>query len=392
MSAVVVGYARTPFVKFGGVFAEVPATALGAHAIAAALTRAGVGPEEVDRVVGGQVLQAGAGQNPARQSAVGAGIPLTVPAITLNAVCLSGLEAVAEGARMIADGRAQIAVAVGQESMSLAPHAWPGSRGGKRYGAIEFLDTMEHDGLVDAFEHRSMGASTEDRNEANRVTREDQDAWAALSHDRLEAGAEFLQGEIAPFTTPGRRGRTISADDGLRPGTTPETLAQLRPAFSPTGGITAGNSSQITDGAAAVVLMDERVAALRDAKPLARILASAFVAGPDVSLHAQPANAALKALELADREAVELQVVEINEAFAAVAVVSTRLLGVDPLIVNMNGGAIALGHPIGASGTRIAGHVARSLAALGPGSLGVASICGGGGQGAAVLLESVEAR
>jgi acetyl-CoA C-acetyltransferase len=392
MSAVVVGYARTPFVRFTGVFAEVPATVLGAHALTAALERAGVRPEEVDRVVGGQVLQAGAGQNPARQSAAGAGIPLTVPAITLNAVCLSGLEAVAEGARMIADGRARIVVAVGQESMSLAPHAWPGSRLGKRYGAVEFLDTMDHDGLTDAFEHRSMGASTEDRNEANHVTREEQDAWAALSHDRLAAGAEFLQGEIVPFTTPGRRGRTISADDGLRPGTTAETLAGLRPAFTEHGGITAGNSSQITDGAAAIVLMDEELAAERAAQPLARILSSAFVAGPDVSLHAQPANAALKALALADRETVELQVVEINEAFAAVAVVSTRLLGVDPLIVNMNGGAIALGHPIGASGTRIAGHVARSLAALGPGSLGVAAICGGGGQGAALLLESVEAR
>ena len=332
----------------------------------------------------------GAGQNPARQSAVGAGIPLTVPAITLNAVCLSGLEAVAEGARMIADGRARIVVAVGQESMSLAPHAWPGSRLGKRYGAIEFLDTMDHDGLTDAFEHRSMGASTEDRNEANHVTREEQDAWAALSHARLEAGAVGLEGEIVPFTTPGRRGRTISADDGLRAGTTVETLAALQPAFSPTGGITAGNSSQLTDGAAAVVLMDETL--VGDRKPLARILASAFVAGPDVSLHAQPANAALQALASADRETVELQVVEINEAFAAVAVVSTRMLGVDPLIVNMSGGAIALGHPIGASGTRIVGHVARSLAALGPGSLGVAAICGGGGQGAAIVLEGMGAR
>jgi acetyl-CoA C-acetyltransferase len=390
MSAVIVGYARTPFVKFAGLFAEVPATALGAHAIAAALERAGVAPEEVDRVVGGQVLQAGAGQNPARQAAVGAGIPLTVPAITVNAVCLSGLEAVAEGARMIADGRARIVVAVGQESMSLAPHAWPGSRLGKRYGSIEFLDTLDHDGLTDAFEHRSMGASTEDRNQANRVTREEQDAWAAQSHARLEAAAGSLQGEIVPFTTPGRRGRTISADDGLRPGTTVETLAALRPAFTADGGITAGNSSQITDGAAAVVLMDESLVGGR--APLARVLASAFVAGPDVSLHAQPANAAIAALELAGRDVTELQVVEINEAFAAVAVVSTRLLGIDPRIVNMDGGAIALGHPIGASGTRIVGHVARSLAALGPGALGVAAICGGGGQGAALVLEGMAPR
>lgn len=388
MSAVIVGYARTPFVKFSGVFAQVPATVLGAHAISAALERAGVAPEEVDRVVGGQVLQAGAGQNPARQSAVGAGIPLTVPAITLNAVCLSGLEAVAEGARMIADGRARIVVAVGQESMSLAPHAWP-ARAGKRYGAIEFLDTMEHDGLTDAFEHQSMGASTEDRNVARQVTRAEQDAWAAESHARLEAGTAFLAGEIAPFTTSGRRPATIAADDGLRPGTTVGTLGALRPAFAKDGGITAGNSSQITDGAAAVVLMDEALAREREVAAVARILASTFVAGPDVSLHAQPANAARKALEQAGREIAELQVVEFNEAFAAVAVVSTRLLGIDPLIVNMNGGAIALGHPIGASGTRITGHVGRSLAALGPGSLGVAAICGGGGQGAAILLEAV---
>lgn len=386
MSAVVVGYARTPFVKYAGAFADVPATVLGAHAVAAALARAGVRPDEVDRVVGGQVLQAGAGQNPARQSAVAAGIPMTVPAITLNAVCLSGLEAVAEGARMIADGRARVVVAIGQESMSLAPHAWPGSRRGQRYGAIEFLDTMDHDGLTDAFEHRSMGASTEEHNAEHRVTREEQDAWAALSHARLAAATDGLAGEIEPFTTPGRRGTTISADDGLRPGTTPETLAGLRGAFRPDGAITAGNSSQLTDGAAAVVLMDESL--VGDRTPLARVLASAFVAGPDASLHAQPANAAREALRLAGREAVELKAVEINEAFAAVAVVSTRLLGLDPLIVNMEGGAIALGHPIGASGTRIVGHVARTLASLGPGSLGVAAICGGGGQGAAILLEA----
>ncbi|WP_375389842.1 acetyl-CoA C-acyltransferase [uncultured Amnibacterium sp.] len=386
MTAVIVGYARTPFVKFTGVFAQIPATDLGAHAITAALANAGVSPDEVDRVVGGQVLQAGAGQNPARQSAVGAGIPLTVPAITLNAVCLSGLEAVAEGARMIADGRARVVVAVGQESMTLAPHAWPGSRVGKRYGAIEFLDTMDHDGLTDAFEHRSMGASTEEHNADHVVSREEQDAWAAASHARLAAGANFLAGEIAPLTTPGRKGATISADDGLRADTTIESLAALRPAFHPQGGVTAGNSSQLTDGAAAVVLMDE---ALAGGRGIARVLASASVAGPDVSLHAQPANAALRALELAGRSAADLRAVEINEAFAAVAVVSTRLLGVDSDLVNAHGGAIALGHPIGASGTRIAGHLARRLAEAGAGSLGVAAICGGGGQGAALVLEGL---
>lgn len=389
MTAVVVGYARTPFVRYAGSFAAIPATVLGAHAITAALRRSGVAPAEVDRVVGGQVLQAGAGQNPARQSAVGAGIPLTVPAMTLNAVCLSGLEAVAEGARMIADGRARIVVAVGQESMSLAPHAWPGSRLGKRYGSVEFLDTMEADGLSDAFEHRSMGASTEEHNGDHHVTRAEQDAWAARSHARLEADASFLEEEIAPFTTPGRRTATVSTDDGLRRGTTVDTLATLAPAFHPNGSVTAGNSSRITDGAAAVVLVEEFLAAGRGLHPLVRVVASSMVAGPDVALHAQPANAVLEVLRVAGRDVTELRAVEINEAFAAVAVVSTRLLGVDPAIVNTSGGAIALGHPIGASGTRIAGHLARRLAVLGQGSLGVAAICGGGGQGSALLLEAV---
>lgn len=389
MSAVIVGYARTPFAKYTGALASIPATGLGAHAITAALERAGITPEQVDRVVGGQVLQAGAGQNPARQSAVGAGIPLTVPAITLNVVCLSGLEAVAEGARLIESGRARVVVAVGQESMSLAPHAWPGSRLGKKYGAIEFLDTMDHDGLTDAFEQRSMGASTEAHNSEHGVTRAEQDEWAAASHSRLEAGASFLEEEIAPFTVPGRRPVEVKLDDGLRIGTTSDTLATLAPAFGHGGGITAGNSSQLTDGAAAVVLVDEALTTELGLNPLARVLASAMVAGPDVSLHAQPANAALAALAEAGRSPADLAAVEINEAFAAVAVVSTRLLGVDAAIVNPYGGGIALGHPIGASGARIAGHLARRLAVLGTGSLGVAAICGGGGQGAALVLEAV---
>ncbi|MCS5721646.1 acetyl-CoA C-acyltransferase [Herbiconiux sp. CPCC 203407] len=398
MSAVVVGYARTPFVKFAGRFAEVPATALGAHAIAAALERAGVAPGEVDQVVGGQVLQGGAGQNPARQSAAGAGIPLDVPAITLNAVCLSGTEAVVQAARLIASGEAQIVVAVGQESMSLAPHAWPGSRAGRRYGSIELLDTLEHDGLTDAFEKRSMGASTESFNAPLGLTREEQDAWAAASHTRLAGSLEFQAGEIAAFEVPGRRGPTVvSDDDGLRADTTPESLGALRPAFGGSGGagaggagtITAGNSSQITDGAAAIVLMSEELAAARAAHPLTRVLAHAFVAGPDVSLHAQPANAITAALAKAGRSTGELAAVEINEAFAAVAVHSTRALGVDDAIVNAHGGAIALGHPIGASGTRIVGTLARRLAAAGPGALGAAGICGGGGQGSAVVLEAL---
>jgi len=390
MSTVIVGYARTPFVKFNGQFASIPATELGAAAIRAALERAGVAGDEVDQVFAGQVLQGGAGQNPGRQSAAGAGIPLTVPAITLNAVCLSGTEAVVAGTRLIDAGEADIVVAVGQESMSLAPHAWSGSRAGKRYGAIELIDTLEHDGLTDAFEKRSMGTSTEEHNGELALTREEQDVWAASSHTRLAASQEFLDGEIVPFSVPGRKGPIqVTMDDGLRADTTPESLAGLRPAFGATGSITAGNSSQITDGAAALVLMSERAAASRGIPALARVIAHAFVAGPDVTLHAQPANAIAAALAKTSHEASDLAAVEINEAFAAVSVHSTRQLGVEPGIVNAHGGAIALGHPIGASGARIVGHLARRLAAAGPGTIGAAGICGGGGQGSAVILEAL---
>ena len=390
MTAVIVGYARTPFVKYNGVFASIPATELGAHAIRAALAAAGVEASAVEMVFGGNVLQGAAGQNPARQSAVGAGIPLTVPAITLNAVCLSGMEAVVNAARLINAGEADIVVAAGQESMTLAPHAWSGSRAGKRYGALELIDTMDHDGLTDAFEHRSMGASTEERNEPLHITREEQDAWAARSHQTLAAGAEFLAGEIAPVTITGPKVDTvISADDGLRADTTVQTLAGLRPAFGSSGTITAGNSSQITDGAAAIVLMSDTAAARLGVTALAVVLAHAFVAGPDVTLHTQPAHAITAALQRTSFEVSDLAAVEINEAFAAVSVHSTRMLGVDEAIVNSNGGAIALGHPIGASGTRIVGHLARRLAALGAGSVGAAGICGGGGQGSAVVLQAL---
>ncbi|WP_296664571.1 acetyl-CoA C-acyltransferase [Demequina sp.] len=384
MSVVIAGYARTPFVKYCGAFARVPATVLGAHAAAAALERAGISPDRVDQVVAGQVLQGGAGQNPARQSAVGAGVPMTVPASTLNVVCLSGTEAVAQGARLIAAGEASIVLAIGQESMSLAPHAYVGSRMGARYGAIEMLDTMAHDGLTDAFEARSMGASTEAFNEPLALTREEQDAWAAESHRRLAASLHVQAAEIAPFTVKAGA-EPVAVDDGLRAGTTVESLGRLRAAFGGRGTVTAGNASQITDGAAAVVLMDESIAE----HALARIVATALVAGPDVSLHHQPAAATELALSRAGRSVEDLVTAEINEAFAAVAVASARRLGIDPAIVNPHGGAIALGHPIGASGTRIVGHAARTLAGLGAGSLGVAAICGGGGQGSAILLEAL---
>jgi acetyl-CoA C-acetyltransferase len=389
MTTVIASYARTPFAKYVGVFAATPATALGSHAATAALAKAGVSGGEVDQVIVGQVLQGAAGQNPARQTAVGAGVPLTVPAITVNAVCLSGIEAIVHGVRLIESGEADIVLAVGQESMSLAPHALVGSRVGKRYGALEMLDTLEVDGLSDAFQRVSMGESTESQNEALSITRGDQDEWSARSHATLAASVELLAGEIAPFTTEGRKPITVSVDDGLRADTTVETLAKLRPAFGVDGTITAGSSSQLTDGASAVVLMRESLAAERGVKPLARVVAHAFVAGPDVYLHAQPSNAIRRALANIDLTPEALAAVEINEAFAAVAVHSVRQLGIDETIVNPHGGAIALGHPIGASGNRIVGHLARRMSVLPKGAIGAAGICGGGGQGSAIVLEAL---
>lgn len=388
MSAVIVGYARTPFGRLSGRLAGLPATELGAIALRAALERSGVAAAEVDRVVAGQVLQAGAGQNPARQTAVAAGIPLTVPAITLNAVCLSGLLAVVEAATLIETGRASIVAVVGQESMTLAPHA-RSLRGGAKYGAVELLDTLEHDGLSDAFEKTSMGASTEAGNTDLGLTRADQDAWAAASHQRAVASADFLSGEIAPVELTSRAGvESFATDEGVRADTTAESLGKLRPAFSSDGTITAGNSSQISDGAAALVLMSAAAAAAAGIAPLAEVIANAFVAGPDVRLHSQPSAAIIAAAAAAGIEVSELSRIEINEAFAAVSVQSTAELGVDAAIVNPDGGAIALGHPIGASGARIVGTLARRLAEGGTGTLGAAGICGGGGQGAAVVLRA----
>ncbi|MEZ2392185.1 acetyl-CoA C-acyltransferase [bacterium RCC_150] len=389
MSALIAGYARTPFSRFNGRFASIPATALGAHAITAALRRAGVHPREVQKVVAGHVLQGGAGQNPARQSAVAAGIPLSVPAVTLNAVCLSGMEAVAAAVRLIDCGEADIVVALGQESMSLAPHVF-NARAGQKYGALQAVDTLEIDGLTDAFERRSMGISTEEGNTDYGLDRASQDAWAASSHQRAEAHAAFHTQEIAPYTIASRRGdMVVAGDDGVRNGTTIESLAGLRPAFSKEGTITAGNSSQITDGAAALILVSRAAAERLGVSPLAVVESHALVAGPDVRLHDQPANAILAALKNINAGVEDLAAVEINEAFAAVAVQSVRTLGVSPEIVNSRGGAIALGHPIGASGARLVGTLARQLAEGGPGQLGAAGICGGGGQGSAVVLRSV---
>lgn len=389
MSVYIASYARTPFARFTGQLAGVRAVDLGAHAAKAALERAGVSPSEVEQVYFGQVLQAGAGQNPARQTAVGAGLPLDVPALTLNAVCLSGLEALSAASRHIAAGEADVVLAGGQESMSLAPHV-VNLRAGHKFGPASLVDTAEHDGLTDAFDQVSMGLSTEPGNARRRLDRARQDAFAADSHRLATEHAQFLADEIVPFTLTTRRGETIiDADDGVRPDTTAETLAGLRPAFTEGGTITAGNASQITDGAAALVLVSERYLERTGLTPIAKIEAHALVAGPDTSLHAQPSNAITRALSRTDLTVADLAAVEINEAFAAVVLASIDELGIDRAIVNTRGGAIALGHPIGASGARIVGTLARQLAQIGPGAVGAAGICGGGGQGSAMILRAL---
>lgn len=390
MSVLIVGYARTPFVKFNGKFANLTAVELGAQATAGALARSGIEAQDVEFVFAGQVLQAAAGQNPARQTAIAAGIPTAAPAQTINAVCLSGLEAVAAGVRLIESGEADIVVAVGQESMSSAPRALVGSRLGKKYGAMELIDTLEIDGLTDAFEKLSMGEATEKAIASLGISRVEQDFIAATSHQRLAQSLEFQAEEIVPVTVAiGKETQVISADDGLRAETTSDSLGALRAAFGQGGSITAGNSSQITDGACAIVLMSENEANQRAIRGVARVLATSWVAGPDFSLAAQPANAINSVLAKASKKASDIVAAEINEAFAVVSLHSTNLLGLDPAIVNSHGGAIALGHPIGASGTRIVGHLARRLAQQGSGSFGVAGICGGGGQGSAILLEAL---
>ena len=388
--AVIAGYRRTPFGRLLGGLSSLPATALGAEAVRAALTEAHVAPDEVDAVIAGHVLQAGAGQNPARQTAVAAGIPLTTPALTVNSVCLSGTEAIAQGVRLIRSGEATIVVCVGQESMSLAPHLVKGSRTGTKYGAMEVIDSMEFDGLTDAFGACSMGLATDQGNSERTIGRAEQDDWAALSHQRAAASSEFFAGEITPIhTTQRRKEVVVEHDEGIRPDTTTETLSALKPAFQPDGSITAGNASQISDGAAAIVLMSDDEYARRTRPGIARVLSHAMVAGPDTSLHSQPSQAIEQALARAERSIDDLRAIEINEAFASVVLQSIRDLALEPEVVNPHGGAIALGHPIGTSGTRIVGTLARQLQAIGSGAIGAAGICGGGGQGAGMVVQAL---
>jgi len=384
---VILSFARTPMARLNGSLSSLSAASLGAVAITAALTRAGVDPSDVDQVLMGQVVQAGAGQNPARQAAVKAGIPWTVPAMTLNKVCLSGLTAVIDAARTIRLGEADVVVAGGQESMSQAPHLLPGSRRGWTYGDLQAVDSLAFDGLTDAFDRESMGSSTERGNKALSISREAQDLVAAESHRRAAAAVDVFAEEIVPVEVPQRRGApvVVSVDEGIRPDTTPESLAALRPAFAADGTITAGNASPLTDGAAAVVVAARDVAEARGWSWLASVGASGQVAGPDNSLHSQPSAAISAALARAGWDLSTIDLVEINEAFGSVVVQSLADLDYPLDRTNVHGGAIALGHPIGASGARLAGHAALELARRGHGRAAVA-LCGGGGQGEALLL------
>jgi len=387
-STVIVAGARTPIGRLSGALGSVPATDLGGVAIRGALERAGVAPGDVDYVIMGQVLQAGCGQITARQAAVAGGISMDVPALTVNKVCLSGLDAIALADQLIRAGEFTTVVAGGMESMTLAPHLLPHSRAGFKYGDVTLRDHMAYDGLWDAFTDVAMGELTEKANHDPQLSRTEQDAFAARSHQRAAAAVASgaFADEIVPVVVAGRKGSvTVSQDEGIRPDTTAETLAALRPAFRPDGTITAGSASQISDGACAVVVMDRAEAERRGLAWLAEIGPHGVVAGPDSSLQMQPANAIRRACERAGIDPAALDLVEINEAFAAVGIASARALGVSEDIVNVNGGAIALGHPIGMSGARLVLTLAMELRRRGGGT-GAAGLCGGGGQGDALIL------
>ncbi len=386
---VIVAAARTPQGRLKGQLAPLTAVQLGAAAISGALERGGIPADAIDAVLVGQVLQAGAGQNAARQAAIAAGIGWDVHAATVNKVCLSGLTAVIDAARMLRLGDATVVVAAGMESMTRAPHLLMNSREGYAYGSVEVLDHLAHDGLTDAYDRESMGASTERANARYEVTREAQDAVAARSHQRAAAAqaAGVFDAEIVPVSIPQRKGDpvVVAADEGIRPDTTVETLGKLRPAFAEGGSITAGNASQISDGASAVVVTTRATAAARGWDVLAAIGAAGQVAGPDNSLHAQPARAIAQALEKQGIAASALDHVEINEAFGAVVARSQAELGLSDDVVNPHGGGIAIGHPIGASGNRLVVHAVHELVRRGSGTAAVA-LCGGGGQGDALIL------
>jgi len=391
-TSVIVAGARTPIGKLLGSLKDFSASDLGGLAIRAALEKAGVAPEQVQYVIMGQVLTAGVGQIPARQAAHKAGIPLTVPALTINKVCLSGIDAIALADQLIRAGEFEVVVAGGQESMTQAPHLLPKSREGFKYGAVEMLDHMAHDGLWDAFTDQAMGGLTEAANRGDQeFSRAEQDAFAARSHQLAAEGWKngVFDDEVIAVSIPQRKGEPLEFrfDEGVRGDTTVETLARLRPAFRSDGAITAGSASPISDGAAAVVVMSKAKAEELGLSWIAEIGAHGVVAGPDSTLQHQPANAIRAAVAKEGIAVADLDLIEINEAFAAVGLASVKELGVPADIVNVNGGAIAVGHPIGMSGARIALHLALELQRRG-GGIGVAALCGGGGQGDALILRA----
>lgn len=387
--SVIVAGARTPMGRLLGSLKDFSATDLGGFAIKAALERAGVAPEQVEYTIMGQVLYTGAGQIPARQAAVKAGIPMDVPALSINKVCLSGVDAIALADQLIRAGEFEIVVAGGMESMTQAPHFLPGSREGSKYGDMKLVDSMAYDGLWDVFTTQAMGALTESCNAELGISREDQDAFSARSHQRAAEAQKngVFDDEIVPVQIPQRKGDPITfvTDEGVRADTTVETLARLKPAFSKEGTITAGSASQISDGACAVVVMSKAKAEELGLTWLAEIGAHGVVAGPDSTLQAQPSRAIAKACAKEGIDPADLDLVEINEAFASVGIKSMRDLGLSEDKVNVNGGAIAMGHPIGMSGARIALHLALELKRRG-GGVGAAALCGGGGQGDALIV------
>jgi acetyl-CoA C-acetyltransferase len=387
--SVIVAGARTPMGRLLGSLKGFSAAQLGGLAIKGALERSGVAPEQVQYVIMGHVIQAGAGQNSARQAAVAAGIGMDVPALTVNKVCLSGIDAIALADQLIRAGEFDVVIAGGMESMTNAPHVLAGSREGVKYGDWTMLDSMAHDALYCAFDQMAMGQSTESYNARYGLTRAEQDEFSARSHQLAARAAKdgAFDDEIVPVMVQQRRGDPIEfrVDEGVRADTTAESLARLRPAFAKDGTITAGSSSQISDGAAAVVVMSRAKAEELGVQWLAEIGAHGVVAGPDASLHEQPANAVLRACQREGIDPADLDLLELNEAFAAVGIVSTRLLGVDPEKVNVNGGAIAMGHPVGMSGARLVLHLAHELKRRG-GGVGAAALCGGGGQGDGLII------
>ena len=389
--SVIVAGARTPIGKLAGAFAGLSATDLGGHAIAAALARAGITGDQVDHVIMGQVLLAGAGQIPARQAAVKGGIPMSVPSTVINKVCLSGLNAIIEADRMIAVGDADIVVAGGMESMTNAPYLLPDARAGMRIGDKSIIDSMMFDGLTCAFDNVAMGLGTERYGKAEGMQREAQDVFAAQSHERAAAAIKDgrFADEIIAVSIPQRKGDAllVETDEGVRPGTTVESLASLRASFEAGGTITAGNASQISDGGSAVVVMSRAAAERLGVAPLGEVVSYGMVAGPNASLLHQPSQAILAALARVSMAVGDVDLFEMNEAFASVALASMADLGVTDAVVNVNGGAIALGHPIGASGNRLALTLLHELRRRG-GGVGAAALCGGGGQGDALVVRA----